>query len=112
MSQMNEKELATAWHLQELLCSVDTTVSPMHTARYLASQGVVFKVEGEWKWRKVRKQEAPDIGDDWYDDEELYCTACNTTDIYETRANFCPHCGAEMTNAISKGGIPIESDEE
>ncbi|MBQ8806480.1 MAG: hypothetical protein IJZ68_08505 [Bacteroidaceae bacterium] len=112
MQNLTEKELATAWHLQELLCSVDTSVSPLHTARYLVSEGVTFRTFGEWKWRKVRKQEAPDIGDDWYDDDELYCTACNTTDDHGTRANFCPHCGAEMLNAISKGGTPIESDAE
>lgn len=112
MQNLNDKELATAWHLQELLCSVDVAASPLRAAQYLVSEGVTFKTEGEWKWRKVQKPEAPDMGGGFYEDEELYCTACNEADFHESRANFCPNCGAEMKNAIRKGGIPIESDAE
>lgn len=112
MQNFNEKEIATVWHLQGLLTSVDTSVSPMHTAKYLVQQGVTFKTQGEWKWRKVQKREAPDIGDGFYEDEELFCTACNETDYHEGRSDFCPHCGAEMKNAIRKGGIPIAADAE
>lgn len=112
MQNLNEKEISTVWHLQGLLTSIDTSVSPMHTAKYLVQQGVTIKTEGEWKWRKVQRPEAPDMGGGFYEDEELYCTACNETDFHESRANFCPNCGAEMKNAIRKGGIPIESDAE
>lgn len=108
----NEKDIATVWHLQGLLTSVDTSVSPMHTAKYLVSQGVTFKTQGEWKWRKVQRREAPDIGDSFYEDEELFCTACNETDYHAGRSDFCPHCGAEMKNSIRKGGIPIAADAE
>lgn len=111
MKNMSDKDTATAWHLQQLLCSVDVASSPLRAAQYLVSEGVVFRTFGEWKWRKVRKQEAPDVGNDWYEDEELYCTTCGEADIHETRANFCPHCGAEMKNSIRRGGTPIESDE-
>jgi uncharacterized paraquat-inducible protein A len=99
MQNMNEKDIATTWHLQNLLTSVDTSVSPLHTAKYLVSQGVTFETEGEWKWRKVKRVEASDVGGS-YEDEELYCTACNEADYHESRSNFCPNCGAKMKNAI------------
>ena len=112
MTNLSDKEIATAWHLQQLLCSVDVSSSPIRAAKYLVSEGVTFRTFGEWKWRKVRKPEAPDMGGGFYEDEELYCTACNNTDIHESRSDFCPHCGAEMKNSIRKGGMPIESDGE
>ena len=99
MQNLNEKEQATVWHLQQLLRSVDVTVSPMHTAQYLVSQGVTLKTQAEWKTRTVRKQEAPDVSNDFYEDTEVYCSACEQVDDHEVHSKFCPHCGAEMTNA-------------
>lgn len=51
---------------------------------------------GRWAYRTIKVQQPPDIGDDWEETDELYCTACGAAEVYRNQRRYCPNCGAHM----------------